>query len=99
MFSTGFNSGAGSGRQQHQREIVWHDEVLGAMPSGPVHQHAPMGSRSHGLCDFRQPVQAHRLRIASGSTKAAPLPCCRNRSGLKTPEGVSLHAGWYNRLS
>ena len=41
------------GRQQHQREVVWHDEVLGAVPSGPVHQHDPMGSGSHGLCDFR----------------------------------------------
>src|SRR3954451_22684442 len=24
-----------SGWQQHKREVVWHDEVLGAVPSGP----------------------------------------------------------------
>jgi hypothetical protein len=38
-----------SGWQQHQREIVWHDEILRAVPSGPVHQQDPMGSGSHGL--------------------------------------------------
>src|SRR3954464_13420994 len=31
-------------RKRHEREIVGHDEVLGAVPSGPVHQHDPMGS-------------------------------------------------------
>ena len=64
-----------SGWQQHQREVVWHDELLGAVPSGPVHQHDPMGSGSHGL-----PTSA-RCRLMAcvshrGSTKAAPLPCC-----------------------
>src|SRR4051812_48005100 len=30
-----------SGRQQHKREVVWHDKILilGAVPSSPVHQH------------------------------------------------------------
>src|SRR3954462_12628852 len=63
-----------SGWQQHQREVVWHDEVLGAVPSGPVHQQDPMGSGSHGLRDFRQ-VQAHGLRVAS---KAWLLAIVRN---------------------
>ena len=63
-------------RQQHQREIVWHDEVLGAVPSGPVHQHDPMGSGSHGLCDFRQ-VQVHRGRIASRQHQGCALALLR----------------------
>ena len=64
-----------SGWQQHEREIVGHDEILGAGPSGPVHQHDPMGSGSHGLCTsakFRLiACVSHR-----GMTRAAPLPCC-----------------------
>jgi hypothetical protein len=65
-----------SGGQQHQREVVWHDEVLGAVPSGPVHQHDPMGSGSHGLRDFRQ-VQAHGLRVASGQHQGRALTLLR----------------------
>src|SRR4051794_5127816 len=80
MFSTGFNSGAragsSSGWQQHQREIVGHDKVLGAVPSGPVHQQDPMGSGSYGLRDFRQ-VQAHGLRIASRQDQGCALALLR----------------------
>ena len=52
------------------------DEVLGAVPSGPVHQHDPMGSGSHGLCDFRQ-VQAHGLRVALGHDQGCALALLR----------------------
>ena len=55
-----------------EREMVGHDEILGAVPSGPVHQHDPMGSGSHGLCDLRQ-VQAHRLRVASRQDQGRAL--------------------------
>jgi hypothetical protein len=72
-----------SGWQQHQREIVWHDEVLGAVPSGPVHQHDPMGSGSHGLRDFRQ-MQAHRLCVALGHDQGCALALL----GADRPEDV-----------
>src|SRR4051794_4695421 len=61
-----------SGRKQHEREIVWHDEILGAVPSGPVHQHDPMGSGSHGLRDLGQ-VQAHGPRVASRQDQGRAL--------------------------
>src|SRR3954466_3183436 len=65
-----------SGWQEHQREVVGHDEVLGAVPSGPVHQHDPMGSGSYGLRDFRQ-MQAHGLRIASRQHQGRALALLR----------------------
>src|SRR3954468_20349275 len=65
-----------SGWQQHQREVVGHDEVLGAVPSGPVHQQDPMGSGSYGLCDFRQ-MQAHGLRVASRQHQGCALALLR----------------------
>ena len=53
------------------------------MPSGPVHQHDPMGSGSHGLRDFRQ-VQAHRLRVASRQDQGRALALL----GADRPEDV-----------
>src|SRR3982750_4046639 len=79
MFSTGFNSGARAGSSTSVRlsgTTRSHDEVLGAVPSGPVHQQDPMGSGSHGLRDFRQ-VQAHRLRVASRQHQGCPLALLR----------------------
>jgi hypothetical protein len=46
------------------------------VPSGPVHQHDPMGSGSHGLCDFRQ-MQVHRGRVASGQHQGRALALLR----------------------
>ena len=34
---------------QRQISALGHDKVLGAVPSGPVHQQDPMGSGSYGL--------------------------------------------------
>ena len=65
-----------SGGQQHQREVVGYDKVLGAVPSGPVHQQDPMGSGSYGLRDFRQ-VQAHGLRVASRQHQGCALALLR----------------------
>ena len=65
-----------SGRQQHQREVVWHDKILCAVPSGPVHQDGGMGSWGHGLRDFRQ-MQAHRLRVASRQDQGRALALLR----------------------
>src|SRR4051794_8020128 len=67
-----------SGRQQHKREVVWHDKILilGAVPSSPVHQHDPMGSGSHSLRDFRQ-MQAHRLRVALRHDQGCALALLR----------------------
>src|SRR3954447_25588470 len=79
MFSIGFNSGARAGSSTSVRlsgTTRSHDKVLGAMPSGPVHQHDPMGSGSHGLRDFRQ-VQVHRGRIASGQHQGRALALLR----------------------
>ena len=81
-----------SGGQQHQREVVWHDEVLGAVPSGPVHQHDPMGSGSHGLCDFRQ-VQAHGLRVASGQHQGRALALAGRLLRKCRPNSSADHAG------
>ena len=70
-----------SGWQEHQREIVWHDEIFRAVPSGPVHQHDPMGSGRYGLRDLGQVQVSAKCRFMAGvshrgSTRAAPLPCC-----------------------
>ena len=56
---------------------------MGAVPSGSVHQHDPMGSGSHGLRDFRQ-VQAHGLRVASGQHQGRALALL----GADRPEDV-----------
>src|SRR3954453_17311067 len=79
MFSTGFNSGARAGSSTSVRlsgTTRSHDKVLGAVPSGPVHQQDPMGSGSHGLRDFRQ-VQAHGLRVASRQHQGCALALLR----------------------
>src|SRR3954453_23693208 len=43
---------------------------------GNLDTRQPMGSGSHGLCDFRQ-VQAHGLRIASGQHQGRALTLLR----------------------
>jgi len=81
--------------QQHQREIVWHDEILGAVPSGPVHQQDPRGSGRHGLCDLGQ-VQAHGLRVASGQHQGralALLRADRSEDGDRTRPLIMRGAG------
>src|SRR4051812_23924427 len=65
-----------SGWQQHQREIVWHDEALGAVPSGSVHQDDGVGSRGDSLRDFRQ-VKVHRGRVAPRQHQGRALALLR----------------------
>src|SRR3954468_5304019 len=71
MFSTGFNSGARAGSSTSVR-LSGTTRSLARVPSGPVHQHDPMGSGSHGLRDLGQ-VQAHGLRVASGQDQGRAL--------------------------
>src|SRR3954468_6054143 len=73
MFSTGFNSGARAGRSTSVR---LSGTTRSLARSGPVHQHDPMGSGSHGLRDFRQ-MQAHGLRVASGHDQGCALTLLR----------------------
>src|SRR3954451_22617317 len=75
MFSTGFNSGARAGNNTSVR-LSGTTRSLARVPSGPVHQHDPMGSGSYGLRDLGQ-VQVHRGRIASRQDQGRALALLR----------------------
>ena len=58
----------------HNGDVGWHDEALRHVPASLIDQ-------EHGVCagrdrrgDLRK-VEVHRLGIAGGRIRAAPLPC------------------------
>ena len=62
-FSSGFSSGAG--RQEDQRDVVWHNELARQMPAGPIEQQHGVGA----------PARCGRFRRDGG----ASCPCRRGQ--------------------
>jgi hypothetical protein len=42
-----------SRRQRHQRDVVWNNQILRAVPSGPIHQDDTVSAWRDGLRDLR----------------------------------------------
>src|SRR4051812_12949002 len=65
-----------SGGQQHQREVVGYDKVLGAVPSGPVSISRTPWAPGATACATSARCRLMACVSHRGSTRAAPLPCC-----------------------
>ena len=60
------------GRQWDDADIIVHDQRVGHMPPGPIHEQHGMGTGRHGTCDFSK-MQVHRIGIAERQDKACAL--------------------------
>jgi hypothetical protein len=60
------------GRQRDDADIFGHDQRVGHMPSGLIHEQYGMGAGRHGPRDFSK-MQVHRFGIAERQDKACAL--------------------------
>ena len=58
--------------QRQQRDVLWHDECCGAVPSGLIEEQHGVGSRRDRRRDFRQ-MQRHPRAVAAGQDERRTL--------------------------
>ena len=58
-------------RPRQQRDVLWHNEGRGAVPSGLIEQQHGMRAWRHGGRDFRE-VKRHALGVAAGQDERRP---------------------------
>jgi hypothetical protein len=84
-------------RQRDQGDVRRHNTPAGEMPAGPIDEQRGVSARRNLCGDFGQ-MQVHGFGVASGLTRAAPLPCLGQIAAKIEAEAVRWSVGALGRV-